>query len=151
MTELDKGKIKFECQNSCKGRCCKPFQVGGAAFIFLTDADIYRLHIFLKQPIPSFTKSAQFSSTRFSKIPKHVWYMKMKEDGSCHFLKDGKCTAYEARPTQCRTFPFWPENMNKESWNALKTECPGIDQGENLNESDVSNILNGQKVADGKY
>lgn len=42
------------------------------------------------------------------------------------------CSLYEARPTQCRTWPFWPENLkSKRSWVAAKrrTPCPGMDNG----------------------
>jgi Fe-S-cluster containining protein len=42
------------------------------------------------------------------------------------------CRLYEARPTQCRTWPFWPENLeSKRTWHAVKrtTPCPGMDRG----------------------
>ena len=45
----------------------------------------------------------------------------------CVFLKDSKCLVYGARPTQCRTFPFWPQNLSsKEAWENLKNTCEGI-------------------------
>jgi len=28
-----------------------------------------------------------------------------RPDGSCFFLKENRCTCYEARPEQCRDFP----------------------------------------------
>ena len=47
----------------------------------------------------------------------------------CIFLQDGnKCKVYQARPKQCRTFPFWPENMkSKEAWEQTAKRCEGID------------------------
>jgi Fe-S-cluster containining protein len=42
------------------------------------------------------------------------------------------CSMYEARPTQCRTWPFWPENLRTQrSWLTARhgTPCPGMDQG----------------------
>lgn len=42
------------------------------------------------------------------------------------------CALYEARPSQCRTWPFWPENLSsKRAWLAAKqrTPCPGMDNG----------------------
>ncbi len=42
------------------------------------------------------------------------------------------CGIYEARPTQCRTWPFWPENLRSEStWDRVKraTPCPGMNRG----------------------
>ena len=42
------------------------------------------------------------------------------------------CRLYDARPGQCRTWPFWPENLvSPETWAAARREtpCPGMDQG----------------------
>jgi Fe-S-cluster containining protein len=42
------------------------------------------------------------------------------------------CSIYESRPGQCRTWPFWPENLtSKRIWESVKrcTPCPGMDQG----------------------
>ena len=42
------------------------------------------------------------------------------------------CGLYSARPSQCRTWPFWPENLESpETWEMVKatTPCPGMDQG----------------------
>jgi Fe-S-cluster containining protein len=39
---------------------------------------------------------------------------------------------YKARPSQCRTWPFWPENLKtKRHWESVKrvTPCPGMDSG----------------------
>lgn len=43
----------------------------------------------------------------------------------CMFdIYDKKCTIYEHRPSQCRTFPFWEGNQNK--YLDLMEFCPGI-------------------------
>lgn len=42
------------------------------------------------------------------------------------------CGLYGARPMQCRTWPFWPENLESpEAWAEVKrrTPCPGMDAG----------------------
>ena len=42
------------------------------------------------------------------------------------------CRLYEARPGQCRTWPFWRENLETpESWESARqsTPCPGMGQG----------------------
>ena len=47
------------------------------------------------------------------------------------FLEGARCTVYEARPSQCGTFPFWPENLkSRADWDELGTFCPGIGQGD---------------------
>jgi uncharacterized protein len=41
------------------------------------------------------------------------------------------CTVYEARPIQCRTWPFWPENIESaESWEDVTSICPGSGRGQ---------------------
>ena len=40
------------------------------------------------------------------------------------------CSVYEDRPAQCRTWPFWPENLKTQRhWETVKrrTPCPGMD------------------------
>lgn len=45
----------------------------------------------------------------------------------CVFLRDNKCLVYNARPRQCRTFPFWSENLrSKEAWEETRERCEGI-------------------------
>lgn len=42
------------------------------------------------------------------------------------------CGVYEARPTQCKTWPFWPENIRTpQMWERVKktTPCPGMGAG----------------------
>jgi Fe-S-cluster containining protein len=52
-------------------------------------------------------------------------------DSPCTFYDDETgCAIYEARPTQCRTWPFWPEVVNrKRSWERAARDCEGMDQG----------------------
>ena len=42
------------------------------------------------------------------------------------------CRLYEDRPKQCRTWPFWPENLESpQAWEEAKanTPCPGMGRG----------------------
>lgn len=42
------------------------------------------------------------------------------------------CSLYESRPHQCRTWPFWPDNLGSRArWEKMKriTPCPGMDSG----------------------
>lgn len=76
-------------------------------------------------------------------------YIELKEtrqpDGTydCIFLDrniiQGKkiCSLYEARPTQCRTWPFWPELLISEgTWKDAGgsgiDDCPGINKGQKV-------------------
>ena len=41
-----------------------------------------------------------------------------------------RCIAHDARPMQCRTWPFWPDNMrNRKSWERAGRRCEGINRG----------------------
>jgi uncharacterized protein len=45
----------------------------------------------------------------------------------CIFLENNRCTAYEARPMQCQTFPWWIENLrDPEDWQEAAARCEGI-------------------------
>ena len=42
----------------------------------------------------------------------------------------GVCTLYEDRPLQCRTFPWWPQNVDSpRSWARTARECEGVNRG----------------------
>ena len=57
-----------------------------------------------------------------------VWIrLREGEEGACVFLEKetNHCQIYEARPTQCRTYPFWPSIMKApDAWN---DECRRAD------------------------
>ncbi len=43
------------------------------------------------------------------------------------------CSIYPVRPAQCRTWPFWPENLaTPRSWATARhrTPCPGMESGQ---------------------
>ena len=96
--------------------------------MFLTKGDRDRLTVHLNQQPDEFAFRAVFDSTRFTKAKSVQWVLKNSQY-QCRFFKNGKCGVYDARPTQCRTFPFWPENINENSWDDLKSACPGVDVG----------------------
>lgn len=40
------------------------------------------------------------------------------------------CSLYEARPLQCRTFPWWPEHLESpKAWKRLGKSCEGVGRG----------------------
>jgi Fe-S-cluster containining protein len=53
-------------------------------------------------------------------------------NGDCVFFdtKLRKCTVYEARPRQCKTWPFWDSNLKSpEDWQHTCEVCPGSGKG----------------------
>ena len=54
-------------------------------------------------------------------------------DGDCILLdqQTRKCMIYEARPIQCRTWPFWNSNLAKrKDWKETCEICPGAGTGQ---------------------
>ena len=66
----------------------------------------------------------------------------------CPFLQDHRCQVYEARPWQCRTWPFWPENMNSVVWEKeVASWCPGAGKGRLYTAEEIADILAKKKDA----
>lgn len=136
---------KFKCLDSCGGKCCTGKWDGVASFVFLTFEDRERLKARLGRHILEFARLGIFDNTRFAREKTVQWYLRDSEN-QCRFLVGGKCSVYEDRPTQCRTFPFWPENVDPKSWKRISEVCPGIDQGEEV--KDAKKIMTEQIKAD---
>lgn len=70
-------------------------------------------------------------------------------DGACIFLQEDHCQIYLVRPLQCRTFPFWPENLKSSfRWKQLKSYCPGIDEGPLHPGEWIEDLMQAQKQED---
>ena len=118
--DIEKG-IRFECQGS--GNCC--VSRGNYGFVYLSKKDIKKLSDEFKITEKNFVKNYCQKTDGFI----HLKELK-KNNGNCIFLKDNKCTVYKSRPIQCRTWPFWPENMNTKTWNNdIAKNCPGVGKG----------------------
>jgi Fe-S-cluster containining protein len=69
------------------------------------------------------------------------FYLKLpKQD--CLFLVGKRCSVYQARPTQCRTWPFWPENMKPSVWRAeVAPFCAGVGKGRLYSAQEIAGLL----------
>ena len=84
----------FECQNC--GTCCR-----WSGSVLLSEKDISSLATHLALPEEVFIEQyTQLASNRIQLA------LVDQADGSCIFLKGDRCEVYEARPWQCRSFPF---------------------------------------------
>lgn len=132
-TDFYKNGIRFECQGS--GKCCTSH--GEFGFVFLTIDDRRR-----------FAKHLKISTSQFTKIycdlRDGVWHLKEDpKNPDCMFLKNKRCSVYEARPTQCRTWPFWPEVMNAKTWTKEVAQfCPGVGKGPIVPKDVIEAIMN---------
>ena len=112
--------IRFECQGS--GKCCTSH--GEYGFVFLTLKDRKRLAKYLGLSTKEFTE-------KYCERHQGVWHLKERPgQPDCLFLKNKSCQVYEARPSQCRTWPFWPEVMDAKTWSKeVQNFCPGVGKG----------------------
>jgi len=116
-----KDGLHFECQR-CSG-CCR-FDSG---YVFLSHQDLDRL-------------ASNLSLTQDEFLEKYCVKVDMggyfrislieKPNYDCIFWRDGGCAVYEARPLQCRSYPFWEHQLeSKEAWENVAKSCPGINKG----------------------
>ena len=124
--------IKFKCQGSAN--CC--VSRGSYGFVFLSKKDIKKLSKFFSLSIE------KFISIYCDKTDGYLHLKEIKQNGDCQFLENKKCNVYKARPTQCRTWPFWPDNMNSKTWNnEVVNFCPGIGKGKILTKNKIEEFL----------
>jgi len=71
-----------------------------------------------------------------------------KPGRDCVFLQaagDGgrKCAVYPVRPAQCRTWPFWQQNLaDPEAWARAGLRCKGINRGRTYGFEEIERICN---------
>lgn len=71
--------------------------------------------------------------------------LKEKSNYDCILWKNG-CIAYEFRPLQCSTFPFWSHIVNdKKEWQAMAHSCPGIGKGKFHSTYEIEKLLKEQE------
>jgi len=133
--------LKFTC-TQC-GNCC----TGGPGYVWISNIEIERLAQFLHL-------SPQETVERYCRKVDGKFTLKERRmpDGNydCIFLREqeghaaGKqldagegvplrrkiCSIYAVRPLQCRTWPFWAENLaDPKIWERSAKRCHGMNRG----------------------
>jgi uncharacterized protein len=136
-----KNGVRFECQGS--GKCCVSRGEYGYVYLSLKDRRALAQHFGLS--------TREFSRKFCDKDENGNW--KISDfTSACRFLKGNKCQVYEARPTQCRTWPFWPEVMGARSWNReVASYCPGVGKGRLWSEEEIRKQLATQIRCEEQY
>ena len=115
--------LHFQCAQC--GNCCAGPSEG---YIWVTAQEIAAVAEFLKMPA---------KDLRRRYLRREGSRMTIVEDPAtkdCIFLQSlggqRRCAVYPVRPTQCRTWPFWPGNVaSPDAWNRAAQRCPGINRG----------------------
>ncbi|HEV3004215.1 MAG TPA: YkgJ family cysteine cluster protein [Pirellulales bacterium] len=111
--------LRFQC-TQC-GDCC----TGAPGFVWVNQDEIAALAKKLGVEV------LEFESKYVRKVGVRRSLVEFA-NGHCVFF-DGesrKCTVYDARPRQCRTWPFWDSNVkNPEAWEQTCQVCPGSGKG----------------------
>lgn len=114
--------LRFACAR-CSA-CCR----GEPGYVFLTRPDLERLAARFGLALSRF--SAEYcivvdmgDSLRLS--------LKERRNHDCSLWGEGGCRAYDDRPLQCKTYPFWDSVIREESdWIREGADCPGIGKGQ---------------------
>jgi Fe-S-cluster containining protein len=121
--------LRFACR-SC-GKCC--IDHGAYAHVFLHEGDEKRLARALGMPVQDFLDAYTVDVDGFVTLA--------NAGDRCIFLEDTKCRVWRARPLQCSTWPFWPENLNRRVWKSeIRPSCPGIGKGRLYTAEEIERI-----------
>jgi uncharacterized protein len=125
--------LRFECQGD--GKCC--LTRGEYGYVYLTFRDRKRIATHLGLSLAAFQQQYV--------VKEEGWYCLRYEGRDCRFLLQNKCSIYDVRPAQCRTWPFWNENMNSATWKQLAAYCPGIGKGRLYSSAEIDDIIMGKR------
>ncbi|MEA3353339.1 MAG: YkgJ family cysteine cluster protein [Campylobacterota bacterium] len=105
----------------CEGNCC----IGESGYIWINKEEIIKLSEHLGISVEELGQNYLLKvGYRYSLKEKKIG----DNNYACIFfdLEKKQCSVYEARPNQCRTFPFW--EYFKDKVQEVKQECPAIVQ-----------------------
>jgi Fe-S-cluster containining protein len=111
--------LRFEC-TQC-GDCC----TGAPGYVWVNAEEIAALAAEVGLPLDEF----QHKYVRRVGIRRSLVEF---PNGDCVFFdnQSRRCTVYNARPRQCRTWPFWQSNVRTpEAWADTCSVCPGCGHG----------------------
>ncbi|MBS0208698.1 MAG: YkgJ family cysteine cluster protein [Planctomycetes bacterium] len=114
-----KDGLRFEC-TQC-GDCC----TGAPGFVWVNQEEISALAKQIDLDVDAFVKKyVRRVGSRLSLVE--------YPNGDCVFFDNQKrcCSVYEARPRQCKTWPFWKSNLETpDDWKETREACPGCGKG----------------------
>ena len=137
--------LRFEC-TQC-GKCC--FIRGEYGHVYLNDAEMIALARHLELSVREFR--ARYTTRDELGWDELLFDRDAADDQHCVFLDPDtkRCTVHEARPLQCRTFPFWRDFIREDRWTEeVAAMCEGIGRGEAWDLAQAERIMASQEKAD---
>ena len=133
------GGLHFECQQC--GRCCAGPSQG---YIWVTRPEIKLIADLLKVEL------GQLRQRYLRRVGFRTTVIEQPVTKDCVFLQriDGqkRCMIYPVRPSQCRAWPFWPDNLaNTDVWNKATQKCGGINRGRLYSFEEIEKIKKSKK------
>ncbi len=131
--------LHFECIQC--GRCCSG---PGEGYIWVTKPEIKLIADFLKMT------TGELRRKYLRRISLRTTIIEHYTTKDCIFLQhiDGqrRCIIYPVRPSQCRTWPFCPDNLSRpDAWNKAAEKCPGINRGKICTCEEIEKIKRNKK------
>jgi len=122
--------LRFSCQRC--GQCC--YDEGEYTEVYVDDEDIARMADHLGIYPSQFRKRYVKKSEGFTVL--------RSRKGACIMLSQGRCRAHPNHPRQCRTWPFWPQNLSRHVWyGEVRKRCPGVGKGRRYTVEEIESIL----------
>jgi Fe-S-cluster containining protein len=140
--------LKFTC-TQC-GNCC----TGGPGYVWISHEEVGRLAEYLQLSVgETLQKYCRKIGGRISlkehRSPVGLYdCIFLKEvpaerviDGEVVRFKKRTCSVYPVRPLQCRTWPFWTNNLqSRTSWQMAHRKCPGMNEGKTYTYEQIEKI-----------
>lgn len=125
--------LRFTCKNCTY--CCRE----EPGYVFLSENDLQALCLHFDRDreyiIMTYCRIVDLGSVRMISLTED-------KNNACEFLTANGCSIYDARPLQCRSYPFWQSLLeSREDWRRESESCPGIDTGRLHSRSEIEDWL----------
>lgn len=116
--------LAFECAEC--GACCAGPDEG---YVWVTDEDIAAIarHLAISEQ--------EMRARYVRQVAARTSLIEDPVSKDCVFLRPAgqgarSCAIYPVRPVQCRTWPFWPSNLDTpDTWALAQVKCRGVNRG----------------------
>lgn len=118
--------LSFRCTRC--GNCCR-----GSGYVWVDGDEIHTLAQHFEMDDETFSKVYTYKVGRSRSLREQA------NDDCIFYDSSVGCLVYEARPRQCRTWPFWEHNLESpQTWKATQDRCPGTGHGDFFTSEEIA-------------